>query len=172
MPEFEERWGLKRDIYEKAVRAYAAKRSQLKNTRFVTVVDFSKRSNQKRLFLFDLAEDRMNAFLTSHGSGSDPGHSGLATAFSNSEESKKTSIGLYETLGTYGGKHGYSLRLKGLESTNNQALRRLIVVHGASYVDEEKKIAGRSHGCFALDPKLVRKVIDRIKGGSLLIADR
>lgn len=172
MPEFEERWGLKREIYEKAVRVYASKRTQLQNPRFVTVVDFSKRSNQKRFFLFDLAKDRMNNFLTSHGSGSDPAHSGIATAFSNDDESKKSSVGVYLTMGTYSGKHGYSLRLRGLDPSNSQAFDRLIVVHGANYVNEEKKIAGRSHGCFALDPKLVRDVIDRIKGGSLIVAER
>ncbi len=172
MPEFEERWGLKQDIYEKAVRSYAAKRSELNNPRFVTVIDFSKTSSQKRLFLFDLAMDRMNSFLTTHGMGSDPRRTGLASSFSNTGDSNKSSLGHYVTMGTYIGKHGYSLRLRGLDATNDKAINRLIVVHAAKYVDEKKGVAGRSHGCFALDPNVTKALIDRIKGGSLVLADK
>lgn len=172
LPVFNPAWGLKREIYEKAVREYEARRPELSNPRFVTVVDFSRHARQKRLFLFDLSNDRMHAFLTTHGFGSDPRHTGLAQSFSNSDGSRRSSLGSYITRGTYLGGHGYSLRLAGLDASNSNAAARLIVVHGAAYVNEKGGYAGRSNGCFALDPKLVRGVIDRIKGGSLIVADR
>lgn len=172
LPEYNPAWGLKREIFEKAVREYEARRRELSNPRFVTVVDFSRHARQKRLFLFDLATDRMHALLTTHGFGSDPKHTGLAHSFSNSDGSRRSSLGTYITRGTYQGGHGYSLRLAGLDPSNSNAASRLIVVHGAAYVNEKGGYAGRSNGCFALDPKLVRGVIDRIKGGSLIVADR
>lgn len=172
LPEFQPAWGMKRDVYERAVQTYAAWKRDIKNPRFVTIVDFSKPSNQKRLFVFDLATEKMNAFYTSHGAGSDPRHSRLASAFSNRPDSNMSSLGAYITQETYFGEHGYSLRLRGLEPTNSLARERLIVMHGASYVSEAKKFAGRSFGCFALDYSVSTQVINRLKGGSLILAWR
>ena len=172
LPEFDPRWGIKREIYEKTVRIYAAKRSSLANPRYVSVVDFSRPSSKKRFFLFDLAADKMHAFLTTHGFGSDPRHTGMAQVFSNLDGTRRSSLGAYLTRGTYVGGNGYSLRLSGLDGSNSNAAARLIVIHGADYVNEQRGYAGRSNGCFALDRKVLRGVVDRLKGGSLIVADR
>ena len=71
------------------------------------------------------------------------------------------------------GKHGYSLKLKGLDQgVNHNAEERAIVIHGAWYVSEAfaQKYGrlGRSWGCPALDQRVARQVIDTIKDGSLL----
>jgi hypothetical protein len=105
-----------------------------------------------------------------HGKGSDSDHDGFAEKFSNVNNSNATSLGFYKTAETYQGSHGYSLRLDGLSSTNSNARSRSIVVHGASYVEDKERIQGRSWGCPAVSMANYTKVINLIKGGSLILA--
>jgi hypothetical protein len=139
----------------------------------LTVIDYSKPSTERRLWVFDL---RSHALLfeelVAHGSGSGEN---LATRFSNDAESHRTSLGLFETADTYVGANGYSLRLDGLEpGFNDRARARAIVVHGAAYVSDAIARAqgrlGRSWGCPALPLAVASTIINRVKGGSLLFA--
>ena len=102
-------------------------------------------------------------------------NSGLeyASRFSNEPESLTSSLGFYVTSGTYMGKHGYSLQLRGLEKgINDKAFDRDIVIHGAEYVNEDyiraQGYIGRSWGCPAVSEKLNRPIIDKIKNGSCI----
>jgi L,D-transpeptidase catalytic domain len=139
----------------------------------LTVIDYSKPSAEKRLWVFDLRSHALlYEELVAHGSGSGDN---FARAFSNNPESHQSSLGLFETGDTYSGKNGYSLRLKGLDAGfNDRALERAIVMHGAPYVSEQavKSLGrlGRSWGCPALRPAVAREVIDRIRGNGLLFA--
>jgi hypothetical protein len=137
----------------------------------LTVIDFTMPSTQKRLWIIDpeKGEVLLNT-VVAHGRNS----GGLmAESFSNKPESYQSSLGFYKTAETYQGKHGYSLRLDGLEKGfNDQARNRAIVIHGADYAREEfaKTVGrlGRSLGCPALPSELSAKAIDLIKNGSLL----
>jgi hypothetical protein len=137
----------------------------------LTVIDFTLPSTEKRLWVIDLTSKEivLNS-VVAHGR-----NSGELTAdkFSNMPESYQSSLGFYKTAETYQGKHGYSLRLDGLEKGfNDQARARAIVIHGADYAREEfAKLTGRlgrSLGCPALPTELSAKVIDLIKNGSLI----
>ena len=149
-------------------------KSQFANQKALTIIDFSIHSSKKRFYLMNVATGEVWNTYTAHGAGSDPGSfddsSGFAEVFSNTPQSNATSIGPYMTDVTYQGKHGYSLRLKGLASTNSNAYSRAIVIHGASYVLDEARKQGRSQGCPALPMEYHEKVIDLIKGGSLIYA--
>lgn len=84
-----------------------------------------------------------------------------------------SSLGFYKTGQTYYGKHGYSLKLLGLEEgVNDLAEKRAIVIHGADYVGEDfiqkHGRLGRSHGCPAIPRELSKEIIDVIKDGSCL----
>ena len=97
----------------------------------------------------------------------------MANSFSNSPSSYKSSLGFYKTLGTYIGKHGYSLKLQGLEQgINDKALERAIVMHGADYVNPSyiPKLGyiGRSLGCPAVSSREATPIINTIKDGSCL----
>jgi hypothetical protein len=97
----------------------------------------------------------------------------MANSFSNSPSSNKSSLGFYKTLGTYIGKHGYSLKLQGLEKgINDNAYNRAIVLHGAEYVDPNYAsrlgYIGRSQGCPAVSPKEATPIINTIKEGTCL----
>jgi hypothetical protein len=144
---------------------------KLTNKKVITIIDFSKPSTEKRLYIIDV-ENRRLLFQTLVAHGKNSGVN-IATQFSNRSGSLKSSLGLYRTSETYNGKHGYSLRLDGMEKrVNDNARKRAIVIHGAKYVSDEfiKKYnrLGRSWGCPAVSDELSKKIIDMIKGGSCL----
>jgi L,D-transpeptidase catalytic domain len=143
------------------------------NDQLLTVIDYSKPSTEPRLWVLDLARERvLFEERVAHGQGSGDNY---ATRFSNLDGSHQTSLGLFRTADTYVGTNGYSLRLDGLEpGVNDRARERAIVMHGAPYVSEGNIRTlgrlGRSHGCPALRPGIARQVIDTIKDGSLVFA--
>lgn len=158
------------ELLKKAITYYSANLSRIPNSRYLSVIDFSKKSTKARFFVIDMSNGSVWPVHTSHGRGSDPGHDGIAESFSNVPGSKKSSLGFYRTAETYQGKHGYSLRLDGLSSTNSNVRQRAIVIHSAAYVQEASVIQGRSEGCPAVSPALSRKLIDKVKGGSIIYA--
>jgi len=139
----------------------------------LTVIDYSKPSTEKRLWVFDMrSHELLFEELVAHGQGSGDN---LANVFSNEPETHASSLGLFATEDTYVGKNGYSLRLKGLdEGFNHRARERAIVMHGAPYVSDDFVKAhgrlGRSWGCPALREGVAREVIDRVRGNGLLFA--
>ena len=139
----------------------------------ITVIDYSKPSTEKRLWVFDLRTRAvLYEELVAHGMGTGDN---MATSFSNVTDSHKSSLGLFVTEGTYVGKNGYSLRLDGLDQGfNDRARERAIVMHGAPYVSASFAQAqgrlGRSWGCPALREDVARQLIDKVKGGNLLFA--
>jgi len=139
----------------------------------LTVIDYSKPSSERRLWVFDLkAKELVYEELVAHGQGSG---ANMATQFSNEDESHQTSLGLFVTRDTYVGKNGYSLRLDGLDrGVNDRARDRAIVMHGAPYVSEQFVKAngrlGRSWGCPAISAVVAKQMIDRVKGGGLVFA--
>lgn len=159
-----------KEVLELAMEGWEKLEDGLKSP-ILTVIDFSLPSTEKRLWVLDPAKGLiLHHSVVAHGRNSGEL---LAKTFSNQAESFQSSLGFYKTAETYQGKHGYSLRLDGLEKGfNDQARNRAIVIHGADYANEEfaKNTGrlGRSLGCPALPPELSAKVIDLIKDGSLL----
>ena len=141
------------------------------NDHIISIVDFTKASSQKRLFVIDTDHYKL-LFKTyvAHGQGSG---AEMATQFSNIAESFQSSLGFYRTSNTYMGKNGFSLKLCGLENgINSNAEDRAIVMHGAPYVSDEiaqnKGNVGRSWGCPAVSEKLSKPIIEKIKNGTCL----
>ncbi|MBI9064308.1 MAG: murein L,D-transpeptidase catalytic domain family protein [Marinilabiliaceae bacterium] len=143
----------------------------LKNDSILTIVDFSKPSNEKRFFVIDVKNKKiLHKELVAHGK-----NTGMLFAknFSNIAQSLQSSLGMYLTAETYHGKHGYSLRLDGVvKGLNDKARQRAIVIHGANYVSESfAKIhgrIGRSFGCPALSYEVSTPIINTIKNQSCL----
>ncbi|MEP1142680.1 MAG: murein L,D-transpeptidase catalytic domain family protein [Henriciella sp.] len=157
-------------LLAEALGAKASAVSEIKNERYLSVIDYRAPSNVPRYFLIDTADMSAQAFLVAHGRGSDPDYDGMADQFSNIEGSKMTSLGAFVTGKTYYGAHGLSLKLKGLSPQNDLAEQRLIVIHGADYVNAGRGVLGRSWGCPALERDVAERVIPLIKGGSFLYA--
>jgi hypothetical protein len=137
----------------------------------ITVIDFSKSSNEKRLWVIDL-NTRQVLFHDYVAHGRNSGNE-FARKFSNHSQSHMSSIGFYLTGETYNGKHGLSLRLDGMDPDfNHNARSRAIVMHGADYVSEDfiKKYGrlGRSYGCPSVSVDISDQLIDTIREGSIM----
>ena len=140
------------------------------NKRYTVVIDYSLPSRVPRFLLINTENGSQEHLLVAHGKGSDPDHDGNATIFSNTPGSLMTSLGTFSTRNTYYGRHGLSLRLEGLDPSNDAAMERAIVIHGADYVAPGRSVIGRSWGCPALAPEITASVIDRIKDGAMVFA--
>lgn len=157
------------DVFERAIDGY--NRIDVKKKDILTLIDFTKPSTEKRLYVIDLKLKKvLFVSYVSHGRNSGENY---ATSFSNREGSYKSSLGFFKTENTYYGKNGYSLVLDGLEKgINDRAKDRAIVMHGAAYADPSTIRScgrlGRSLGCPALPLAVCKKIIDTIKGGTLL----
>jgi len=156
-------------VFKQAVAGYNS--LELSNKKILSIIDFSKPSNEKRLFIIDVENHKLlYQTLVAHGKNS--GYLN-ATKFSNRKGSHKSSLGFYRTGTTYIGRRGYSLQLEGLEKgINDNARLRGIVIHGANYVNEKfingNSMIGRSWGCPAVSSELSKEIIDLLKGGSCL----
>ena len=144
---------------------------ELQNKEILTIIDFSKPSTRDRFFVIDLKNKLiLYKSLVAHGRNSGEN---TADSFSNSTESLKSCLGFFLTAETYVGKHGYSLKLDGLEpGINDNARQRTIVIHGADYVSlsfaRQHGRLGRSWGCPALPVENSKEIIDKISQGSCL----
>lgn len=166
--------GLRHSVLRKALRAYqCARRKRQTRRSLLTIIDYSKPSNHKRLWVLDLRRRKL-LFREWVAHGSRTGGR-WAKRFSNRRQSRQTSLGVFLTSRTYRGKHGYSLRLKGLErGFNHHAKVRAIVMHGAWYMSprfiRKHKRAGRSWGCPAVRKRVSRRLIRRIRNGTIVFA--
>jgi hypothetical protein len=165
--------GLSAEAFNYAVKGYETLKEQGKvhNDRVLSIIDFTKPSSEKRLFILDVKSFKI-LFNTYVAHGRNTGEA-FANKFSNKPDSYQSSLGFYITEGTYTGKNGYSMQLEGMENGfNNKAGERAIVVHGAPYVSEgfirARGYIGRSHGCPALPENLNKPIIEKIKNGSCL----
>lgn len=164
--------GISKDAIKYAVAGYnnLLNEDRVPNSRYLTILDFSKPLNKKRFFLLDLEQQEVVlSTYVMHGKNSGKAD---AVSFSNQVNSYKSSLGFYLTNETYKGMRGYSLRLQGLEKGyNNNAMKRAIVLHGSNYISEarvKKGKIGRSEGCPAIPMPQATGVIDKVKGGSVL----
>lgn len=159
-------------ILDNALKQYAcAKNNGLNPTQYLTIIDYTLPSTEKRLWLFDLKNNKLllNTWVA-HGIKSGDLYSKY---FSDDFQSHKSSLGLYQTAEIYQGGHGGSLRIKGLSpGFNSNAYKRAVVVHGAWYVSQnfidKYGRLGRSWGCPAVSMGISQKLINIIKSGSLI----
>ena len=153
-----------------------ARRGAVRHRDSIGIVDFSMASRESRFHIVDLLNGRTESHLVAHGRGSDKAHSGWLEQFSNEFGSLATSNGAYATADFYHGKYGLSMKLHGLDWSNNNALERAIVVHQAWYAEPDMipqhgKL-GRSEGCFAFCAKSHYEVMQRLGGGRMIFADK
>jgi hypothetical protein len=167
--------GLSRDVLNHALNAVtkAVESDAMDAPPTLTIIDYSLPSTAPRLWVYDMKSGKLLfRELVAHGRNTGEN---MATEFSDTLDSRKTSIGLFRTADPYVGSNGYSLRLDGLEpGFNGRARERAIVVHGAPYVDASLAAAqgriGRSWGCPAVRTAVARQLIDTIQGGGAIFS--
>jgi hypothetical protein len=142
----------------------------------IGIIDFTRPSSEERFHVVDLHSGTAQSYLVAHGRGSDPEHSGYLERFSNQPGSYATSKGTYTTAEYYEGKYGTSLRVNGLDPTNDNAMARAIVIHNAWYAEPEMiarhGMLGRSEGCFAMPKKSQWEVMRQLAGGRMIYAEK
>lgn len=140
----------------------------------LTVIDYSRPSTEKRLWVFDLKNDKI-LYNTWASHGQNSGHL-MATSFSNKIGSRKSSLGVFVTEDTYFGRAvGYALRINGLEpGFNDNAYKRGTVIHGRSYVSasviRREGQLPRTYGCIAVNKDLLRPIISTIRDNTIIVA--
>lgn len=167
--------GINPQLFAKAKAALDSRR-WIRHRDFIGVVDFEHGSAEPRFHVIHLPSGHVESYRVAHGSGSDPGHTGFLDHFSNQPGSEATSNGAYTTAETYHGKYGLSMKVRGLDWTNNNAEARAIVIHNAWYAEPEMidihgKL-GRSQGCFAFSRRDQWNVMQRLGDGRLIYADK
>ena len=165
--------GLSREAFVYALTGFKnlVAEGKIQKDNILSILDFTLPSGKKRLFIIDITTGEL-VFNTYASHGKNSGKI-VPTKFSNNNNSNQSSLGFYITGDTYNGKHGQSLRLLGEEKgINDKALERGIVMHSASYVDENivahQGFIGRSQGCPALPMNMSKEIIEKIKEGSCL----
>ncbi len=154
--------------------AYLKARAQgLDQKQLLTVIDYSKPSNERRLWVIDVKNTKVlfNTWVA-HGKNS----GGLrATHFSNDAHSLESSLGVFVKESSYLGGHGYSMRIQGLEhGINDNVYHRDVVFHGAWYagadVAKSRGMLGRSWGCMAVGEDTIQPLINTIKNNTVVVA--
>ena len=141
------------------------------------VVDFSMPLDQKRLFVLDNKNKQvLQSFHVGHAYRTGDMK---ANRFSNVRNSRKSSLGLFVLVRKYDSRFfDYSYRLKGLDRTNNNAMKRGIVIHeqgdypGVILPTKSKQRYYQllTDGCFSLFPNDIIKLSVYLKPGVKILA--
>ena len=168
--------GVPPTLLRRALDALERHGGSIEHRDLIGIADFSQHSRAPRFHLVNLGDGIATSHLVAHGRGSDPGHTGWLERFSNMPRSEATSAGAYRTEAMYVGEHGRSMRLEGLDPSNDNAASRAIVVHGAWYVSDDIirhfGVLGRSEGCLAVANSSLDEVLTRVGPGRLIYADK
>lgn len=151
----------------KADSAYAFAQENDLDLEHAFLVDFGLHSGKDRFFVWDFEADTVAfASLCAHGVGKGNNRSSYTDIkFSNVENSYTSSLGKYKT-----GIRSYSqwginvhYKLHGLEKTNDNAFKRIVVLHSYGLVPQSEIYPahlplGYSQGCPVINDEVMRQV--------------
>ncbi len=142
------------------IKAFTAANHKYSN-KIAFLVDMKIKSGKNRFFVYDLENDQiLDQGLVAHGSGSETGIKGDILQFSNAPNSNCTSLGRYSVEKPYKGIFGKAFRLAGLDESNNNAMKRAIVLHHYREVpsDEKEYYIINSHGCPMVNEEFFKRL--------------
>ena len=149
-------------LYAIVLKQYA--RQNGLDTTYAFLSNMGMLSSKKRFFVINLVTMQIEqSGMVSQGRGQ--GRTKYDKQYSNIVESKCTSLGRYKISNRYRGSYGESYRLVGLDSSNQNALKRNIVLHPMGCIPDEESMAPTciSEGCPAVSPNFLSglsKIID------------
>lgn len=167
-----------------AMRWYTKEKDNIGNSKYLTIVDYTKPVSQNRLYVINMDTLTVeNCVPTWHGKNS--GNQQRTTRFSNVPESKQTSIWFFRTPMDYQPnskyiktrwKHGWrGLFLTWMETSNNNAPTRWIAVHPVweffygSTKNGHKAGESTSEGCITIrSVDHPTEIMDKIRWDSLI----
>jgi hypothetical protein len=148
----------------------------------IVIIDFAKPSAMPRLYVVDLLSGYGldTPIRVAHGIGSDPNDDGIADRFGNAQYSLMSSLGAARGAELYRGINGLSLRLDGLEPSNNAMRLRDIVAHSyppehyryfnPGVLNQRRGNPGTSEGCIVVEPHLRDWLFGILADGGFLFA--
>ena len=152
-------------LKSKAEEARSFVKQKKYNEQICFLIEMNLPSGQNRFFIYDLKKDSViNAGLVAHGNCFQYWLEGRK--YNNVVGGGCTSLGRYRIGGSYQGKFGYSYKLYGLDTSNNNAFERTVVLHSHSCVPEsptEDEIC-QSNGCPTVSPgflEALKPIINR-----------
>ena len=134
------------------------------NTDYCFLVDFKQHSGKQRFFVWDFKGDSIKySSLCAHGYGKNS--TVHKPVFSNVEGSYCSSLGKYKVGIRSYSKWGINVhyKLHGLEKTNNNAFKRIVVLHSYDPIPDENIYPehlplGMSQGCPVISNETMRQI--------------
>jgi hypothetical protein len=157
-------------LYATALKQYA--KANDFDTAYAFLSNMGMLCNKKRFFVMNLRTMQIEeAGLVSHGRGQ--GKTIFDKQYSNQPGSRCTSLGRYKILSKYKGTYGEAYRMSGLDSSNENAFERNIVLHSMSCIPDIENImpACVSDGCPAVSSRFLsalQKIIESRRKPMLL----
>ena len=154
---------------------FARSKSTVGNTRYMSLVDFTKPSYEQRYYVYDLKKHKA-VFSTLVAQGKGSGRGAYAKHFSNHFNTSMSSLGVFVTTGgNYASAHGKSIHVKGLQpGINDNANRRTVEIHSAWYVSptfaKQNHRVGNSLGCFSVSKSALNTLKSMVANGSVIFA--
>lgn len=159
-------------LKEKATEALSFCKKNGYNTDFCILIDMKVHSGRHRLFVWDMQEDKIeHKSLCAHGAGKGENRStGSKPLFSNVNGSYLSSLGKYKIGARSYSQWGINVHYKmhGLEPTNNNAFKRIVVLHShtpvtASEIYPAHMPMGWSLGCPVVDNTTMEYLDKKLK---------
>lgn len=147
-------------LFDKATSLGEFAKSKSYNSNLCFLIDMSIESGKNRFFVYDMKKDSiLLSGLVAHGS-CDDGFSREAI-FSNKVNSGCSSLGRFKVGNAYNGNFGIAYKLHGLDSSNNNAFKRFVVLHSYECVPEQETHPVpicNSRGCPMVSPGFIEKL--------------
>lgn len=121
-------------LEERAEKALAFARRHNLNERYALFVDYGIPSGTPRLFVWDFRQHKIVASTyVMHGPGG--GSTARRPQFSNRPGSKCSSLGRFAVTKEHGNRNRSGFRMKGLDTDNQTAYARGLMIHASFWVD-------------------------------------
>jgi len=149
-------------LSEKAarIRSFLSSSRKSYNRNMAFLVDMHLPSGKNRFFVYDLNKDSvLLSGLVAHGCG--PRSFSLSPEFSNVDGSSCSALGRYRIGNPYKGQFGRAYLLYGLDTSNDRALERHIVLHSYSCVPDgetDPYPICNSRGCPMVSPAFLTQL--------------
>lgn len=144
--------------FAKEARLYASHKGF--NTKVAMLVDMRLESGKSRFFVYDIARDSiLDRGLVTHGRCNENWLVGRR--YGNGVGCGCTSLGKYKIGNSYEGRFGLAYKLKGLDTTNNNAFKRYVVLHSHSCVPDREVYPApicQSDGCPTVSKQFLRRL--------------
>ncbi len=138
---------------------------RIKNRKYFTIVDFEKKSSEKRMYVVEIETGNVTSHLVSHGDNSDANNDGIldANGFSNTNNSHQSSCGFLMTGLPYDSKnYSSAFTLHGMQSgINDNVCGRAVVFH-----NKEGGGPIETWGCLGVPKEDAPGIMEKIKGWS------